>query len=61
MLPHAYTYYPRSNKTKGVAANFSVKGQLISKCLFGVFKSTKKPTVGVLVDLKTQKGHFEII
>ena len=53
--------------------NVFIKGQLISKCPFSVFKSLKKRKrnffqdfcpgknfVGFLEDLKTLKGHFKI-
>ena len=42
---------------------YQTKGQLISKCTFGVTKSTKKTNenlVSFFVDLVTPKGHFEI-
>ena len=58
------------------SSNYITKGQLISKCLFGIFNSPKKWTkkfdfttmvtssrivfVRCLGELKTQKRHFEI-
>ena len=79
------TYLPKKYKTIGNTTDFQYlnnlridgkffhndcKGQLISKVLFGVFKSSKKNEIFVrisaqaskkrLLDLKTPKRSFEI-